>query len=258
MAVEDTPCADVERAGDVILHVLAGGVHQGLLTLFDIGQPDTGIQIDVRFIPVEDFFFGTGPSQQSLNVFKGFAPSSHRDAQGGTGTAAPAFLFSKHLAYPRRRQVNACIVTQLQRKQFQRPPRALPAVVFRGRPHVLQKTFANCWRHFPRPAFSSFVPKPVEPFLFQTIHRRVHRRPDAADFLLHRLDRMALSQQQCNTAPLCFDSALRFAHHRHHRHHFITLRTRQLNTYLHLEKPPGLNDLLDKTSINPSGFSSYI
>lgn len=55
--IDKAPRSGIESPGQIPFPILTWRDDQGLLALLHVGQPDSGIEIDVGFIHVEDFAF---------------------------------------------------------------------------------------------------------------------------------------------------------------------------------------------------------
>jgi hypothetical protein len=96
--------------------------------------------------------------------------------------------------------------------------------------------FSHFRRSLSRLASQTLIKKTIKALVLDPVRRHVDRRANTADFLLDLLRRIPLSQKQRDAASLCFNAALRPMHQ---GGYFLTLRSGQLNKYLHSEKSPG-------------------
>ncbi len=73
MDVGDGTGARIRRAGQIVFHILPRGEDKRLLSALDIGEPNAWIEVDVRFVDIENLLISACLGDQTFNVFKHLA-----------------------------------------------------------------------------------------------------------------------------------------------------------------------------------------
>ena len=82
--------ARVERACEVVFLILPWSQYKRLDPPLDIGEANARVQVDIRFVYVEDLVVGAGLKYRPLYGLENGVSASHRDAQRGPRAATRA------------------------------------------------------------------------------------------------------------------------------------------------------------------------